>query len=191
VMPQATLGPSDPSDPRPARSTREAGRGETRATRRELLRAGMDALVESGGKVRVSGGCMVPAVPVGARVRLVPCSAGGLHPGDVVLLERKGVFFLHRYLVQTGTGGQRRLVVKSDRGRRADAPWPPASVVGRLVEVVEGAGGDGVDDGESARAYRPGRATRLRAAAEGLFWAHAFPFLREVRNALLGRRRGR
>ncbi len=180
-MPEAILDPSAPSDPRPARSMRKAEQGKTRAMRRELLRAGMEALVESGGSVKVSGGCMAPVVPVGARVNLVPCNAGRLHPGDVILLERDGAFFLHRYLARTGTGVRRRLVVKGDRGRRADAPWPPASVVGRLVEVIE------INGSESTRAYRPGPAARLRAAAEGLFWAHAFPFLREARNALLGR----
>ena len=45
-----------------------------------------------------------------------------------------------------------------------------------------------INNGESTRAYCPGRAARFRAAAEGLFWAHVFPFLREVRNSLLGRR---
>jgi len=164
----------------PARLPRdEAGR----ARRREILRAGMDALVESGGRVRVSGACMVPVVPVGSRVRLESCGAGSLRPGDVVLLERDGVFFLHRYLLRTGTGGRRRLIVKSDRGRRADRPWPPASLVGRLVEVT------GETEVSRGGVYRPGRAVRLRAAAEGLFWAHAFPFLRQVRNALLDRRR--
>jgi hypothetical protein len=141
----------------------------------------MEALVESGGRVSVSGACMAPAVPTGAVVRLEPCGAATLRPGDVVLLERGGTFFLHRYLARMGTGVRRRLVVKSDRGRRADAPWPPTSVVGRLAEIGEG---------DSARACRPGRAARLRAAAEGLFWAHAFPFLREARDALLGRRSG-
>jgi len=164
----------------PARLPRDEA---DRAMRREILRAGMDALVESGGSVRVSGACMVPVVPVGARVRLESCGAGSLRPGDVVLLERDGVFFLHRYLLRTGAGGRRRLIVKSDRGRRADKPWPPASLVGRLVEVAEEAGD------ASAGAYRPGRAVRLRAAAEGLFWAHAFPFLRQIRDSLIGRRR--
>ena len=162
--------------------TRLPGDGADRARRREILRAGIDALVESGGRVRVSGGCMAPAVPVGARVRLESCGVGSLRPGDVVLLEGDGAFFLHRYLLRTGTGGGRRLIVKSDRGRRADAPWPPASLVGRLVEVAREAGG------ASAGTYRPRPAARLRAAAEGLFWAHAFPFLRDVRDSLLGRR---
>jgi hypothetical protein len=167
--------------------------GEKRspAIRSELLRAGMEALVEARGSVSVSGACMVPAIAAGAVVRLEPCVAGELRPGDVVLLERDGTFFLHRYLARAGSGSLRRLIVKSDRGRRADAPWPPASVVGRLVEIVGVAGGDDVGGGEPARSYRPGRAARLRAAAEGLFWAHAFPFLRDARNVLLGRpRRG-
>jgi len=153
-------------------------------TRRELLRAGVDALVESGGSVRVSGSCMEPVVPVGTRVRLEPCGPCALRPGDVVLLERDGVFFLHRYLACKGTGRRRRLVVKSDRGRRADAPWPPTSLVGRLVGIAE------KDEDEPTRAYRPAVTARLRAAAEGLFWAHAFPFLREARKCLPGRRRG-
>ena len=151
-------------------------------TRLAVVRAGMEVLLESGGRVPVSGGCMAPAVPAGAVVRLESCGAGALRPGDVVLLDRGGVFFLHRYLGRTGAGNGRRLLVKSDRGRRPDAPWPPASVVGRLAEVGEG---------ESALPYRPSRAARVRAAAEGLFWAHAFPFLRDARDAVLGRgRRG-
>ncbi len=184
-MPKAADGadapPHKPSVPAP-------GSRRSSALRRELLRAGMEALVESRGSMSVSGACMVPDIPAGAVVRLEPCAAGELRPGDVVLLERDGTFFLHRYLARKGSGARRRLIVKSDRGRRADAPWPPASVVGRLVEIVNGDPGNG---SESARSYLPGRAARLRAAAEGLFWAHAFPFLRDARNALLGRpRRG-
>ncbi|MHC4247734.1 MAG: S24/S26 family peptidase [Planctomycetota bacterium] len=177
-MPEADPAQAHRPRTQPARGA--DGRRSSK-TRRDLLRAGMDALVESGGRVSVSGACMVPAVPAGAVVRLEPCGAGALRPGDVVLLERGGTFFLHRYLARTGSGPRRRLVVKSDRGRRADAPWPPTSVVGRLAEIGEG---------QAARACRPGRAARLRAAAEGLFWAHAFPFLREARDALTGRRRG-
>jgi hypothetical protein len=124
---------------------------------------------------------MDPAVPLGAAVRLEPCCAGGLRPGDVVLLERNGRFFLHRYLARRGTGAGRRLVAKADRGARPDAPWPPESLLGRLAEVGEGA---------SARPYRPGRRARLRAAVEGLFWAHVFPFLRDARNAVLRRGAG-
>jgi hypothetical protein len=188
-MPEAIHKPSNPSNHQPVPTTREVLDGKTRAKRRELLRAGMDALIESGGSVKVSGECMAPVVEAGARVRLAPCGAGDLRPGDVVLLERGGIFFLHRYLARTGTGARRRLIVKGDRGRRADAPWPPASVVGRLVEVVAAAENAEENEGESTRAYCPGRAARFRAAAEGLFWAHAFPFLREARNALLGRSR--
>lgn len=180
-MPEANLDPVHPPRAGPAPRGEEGG-GRSPTMRRELLRAGMEALVESGASVTVSGACMVPVVPAGAAVRLEPCGAGALRPGDVVLLERGGTFFLHRYLARTGTGEGRRLVVKSDRGRRPDAPWPPASVVGRLAEVGEAG---------SARACRPGPVARLRAAAEGLFWAHAFPLLREARDALLGRgRRG-
>ncbi len=140
----------------------------------DLRRAGMEIILDVGADVPITGGCMSPALPPGARVRIERCSAGRLRSGDVVLLEGRDGFVLHRCLA-TVSAGRRRLLVKSDRARRPDAPWPPRSVMGRV---------SGVEVDGTVRAYRPGFVDRLRAAALGFFWAGIFPFLREARDSL-------
>ena len=151
------------------------------ATRRgRLLRAGMEAVLDEGVRVPVSGECMDPAVPEGAQVRVERCRSSHLRAGDVVLLERGGRFVLHRYLATIRLGSRRRLLTKSDRRRRPDAPWPTDSLVGRLAEIArDGAG----------RPYRPSRRERVAAALSGFFWGSIAPFLRDARDTLGLRRR--
>ncbi len=149
----------------------------------DLRRAGMEIILEAGVDFPITGGCMSPGLPPGARVRIERCSAGRLRSGDVVLFEGRDGFVLHRYLatVRAGPPGRpgdptgRRLLVKSDRARRPDAPWHPRSVMGRV---------SGVEVDGTVRAYRPGFVDRLTAAGLGFFWAGIFPFLREARDSL-------
>jgi len=164
--------------------------------RTKLLRAGMEAVLDEGVRVPVSGDCMDPAVPEGAEVRVERCRPSHLRPGDVVLLQRGGRFVLHRYLATIHVGARTRIVTKSDQRRRPDAPWPPRSLVGRLAEIGPGC----ADFGELSRAaadrhegtgrpYRPSRRERLAAALSGFFWGSIAPFLRDARDTLGLRRR--
>ncbi|MHC4198638.1 MAG: S24/S26 family peptidase [Planctomycetota bacterium] len=153
-----------------------------------LLRAGMEVVLDEGVRVPVSGDCMDPAVPEGAQVRVERCRPSCLRPGDVVLLQRGGRFVLHRYLAAIRVGARARILTRSDRKRRPDAPWPTDSLVGRLAEIAPGCGKADTRDG-TGRPYRPSRRERLAAALWGLFWGSIAPFLRDARDTLGLRRR--
>lgn len=155
----------------------------------------MEAVLDEGVRVPVSGDCMDPVVPEGAEVRMERCSPSRLLPGDVVLLERGGKFVLHRYLARVRVGRRTGLLTKADRRRRPDALWPPGSLVGRLAEItpacpegraVHGAEADG--RAEAVRRYRPSPAERIEAAFLGFFWRNIAPFLRDARDTLCLRR---
>lgn len=153
-----------------------------------LLRAGMEVVLDEGVRVPVSGECMDPAVPEGAQVRVERCRPSCLRPGDVVLLQRGGGFVLHRYLATVRTGARARLLTRSDRRRRPDAPWLPENLVGRLAEIAPARATVNTRTG-TRRPYRPSRRERLAAALWGLFWGSVAPFLRDARDTLGLRRR--
>lgn len=125
---------------------------------------------------------MAPAVPACAQARVQSCRLSGIRPGDVVLLEREGRFVLHRFLTTLYVGTRRYLLVKPDRGRRPDPPWPAESLVGRLSEIREG---------EAVRPYRPGFRDRVRAIAAGFLWSTVVRLLKEARGFVWSRARRR
>ncbi len=148
----------------------------------QLRRQGVEAVLAAGGRVPVTGGCMAPTVPAGASVLVEPCGPARLAPGDVVLLEHEGSFFLHRYLAMMHVGARVHILAKADRALRPDRPWPPGSLLGRLVRIL---------DGPTSRPYRPGRLDRLLAAALGLAWLLALAFSGKMRGLLCPRPRRR
>jgi hypothetical protein len=126
-----------------------------------LRRKAVELAVDAGGFLRIRGGCMRGIAPAGAAVRVEVCALSGLCPGDVVLIARGGVFFLHRFLRMVSVDGELRLLTKGDSARRPDRPCRPECLLGRLTEVRA----DGL-----VRRYRPSLCQRVWAAFSGLAW---------------------
>jgi len=71
---------------------------------------------------------MRPGLAPGTRVRVEACPAEAVARGDLVLYEREGSLWLHRCVGRTADGS---LLTKGDGRAQADAPVPPAAVLGR------------------------------------------------------------
>jgi hypothetical protein len=101
-------------------------------------------------RLTVSGRCMEPALPEGARVHLVHARRRRPRLGDVVLLRGRDGLRLHRLvwgppLAPPGT----RWRTKADRGRLLDPPLDPSEVLATVVAEEEH---------PEARSRRPGTA---------------------------------
>ena len=121
----------------------------------------MSLAVKEGHFFPVTGFCMKRIIPEGALVRAEPCSTAALVPGDVVLMEDEGGFYLHRYLLCLGGGAREVLLTKGDEAERPDSLAGSSKFMGRLVEMKV--------DGRVAR-YHPATGERMGAFLSGWFW---------------------
>jgi hypothetical protein len=123
---------------------------------RDLVPALRDLARERAVALTVRGGCMAPLVADGERVAVAP--ARRYWPGDVLVFRAvDGRLLAHRLLGYRLLAGRLALVTRGDGCCCADAPVPPARVLGRVTGRAPEAG-----EGE-ALPVRP--AERLRAAA--------------------------
>jgi hypothetical protein len=82
-------------------------------------------------ELRVQGHSMLPYLAVGQTVRVEPCTADQLRPGELVAFEQAGRIILHRVLA-VGAGAT---TTKGDHAPRAELV-PAAHVLGRATAVV-------------------------------------------------------
>lgn len=89
-------------------------------------------------RLRVSGSSMVPALWPGAFVLIERRPLTELVPGDIVLHERGGQFFLHRLQELCWTASDVDLVTRGDSMTQDDPPFTPNQLLGVLSGVWRG-----------------------------------------------------
>jgi hypothetical protein len=117
-------------------------------------------------RLTVSGRCMEPALPEGARVRLVHARRRRPRLGDIVLLRGRDGLRLHRLvwgppLAPPGT----RWRTKADRGRFLDPPLDPSEVLATVVAEEEHPEARSRRPGTAAWSLLRGLVARLRLGA--------------------------
>jgi len=85
-------------------------------------------------RFRVSGISMLPTLWPGDLLRIRANPSSQIGPGDVVLFEREGRFFVHR-VVRTRA---ECVVTRGDCMPQDDSPISPAQILGRVMEVRRG-----------------------------------------------------
>jgi signal peptidase len=130
-------------------STSIAPRSSENAERSALV---AEALRRSGDlpgrvRLRVYGLSMLPALWPGDVVEIESCSLENVLPGEIVLAQRDGRLFLHRFLAPCPPHG---FLLCGDSMPASDPRYPREALLGRLVGRVDQ--GSGV----SARLLRPG-----------------------------------
>ena len=134
----------------------------------------MSLAVEGGHFFPVTGFCMKRVIPEGALVRVETCSLVHLVPGDVVLIEDEGGFYLHRYLLRSSGGAREVLLTKGDEAGRPDPPVCSSKFIGRLAEIKAG---------DRVVCFRPSAGARVAAFLSGWFWL-AFLLLKAARRRI-------
>jgi hypothetical protein len=82
-------------------------------------------------RLRVSGHSMAPLVTLGDVVLIQRANWEDLHRGDLLLVEQRGDFLVHRLVAANA----HRLQTKGDNASHADLPLTPQAVLGRVVAV--------------------------------------------------------
>lgn len=130
-------------------STSSAPRPSGNAERSALV---ADALRRSGDlparvRLRVYGQSMLPALWPGDVVEIESCSLENIQPGEIVLAQREGRLFLHRFLAPCPPNG---FLLRGDSMPGPDPQYFREALLGRLVGRA--------DQGSriSARVLRPG-----------------------------------
>lgn len=99
--------------------------------------------------VQLTGACMTAAISPGSELRLENCY--WYYPGDIIAYQRSTEDLVsHRFLGYVRGRGGWRVITRADNARRADAPAPVQSVLGRVTHV----------DGQP---YQPYLRIRIRA----------------------------
>ncbi|MBN2710962.1 MAG: hypothetical protein JXR97_00805 [Planctomycetes bacterium] len=100
------------------------------------LAAAVELALEEGGAFTVKNNCMAPALPQGTRMIIEKSDPAQLKAGDIILHERSGQFFLHRFVgIHRGN-----IISKSDARLRPDLFWPTASLRGKAVQTIDSNG---------------------------------------------------
>lgn len=90
-----------------------------------------DALRQSGRlRLRVHGQSMLPTLWPGDVVEIASCSMGDVRSHEIVLAEREGRLFLHRFVAPCAPSGFR---LRGDSKPGCDPQYPPEALLGRLV----------------------------------------------------------
>jgi signal peptidase I len=90
-----------------------------------------DSLRESGRlRLQVRGESMLPTLWPGDLVEIASCSVEDVQPGEIVLAQRDGRFFLHRFLAHSGPDG---FFLRGDSVPAPDPKFPNDLLLGRLV----------------------------------------------------------
>ena len=113
-------------------------------------------------RLRVYGESMLPSLWPGDVVEIESCSLDNVKPGEIVLAQREGRLFLHRFVALCPPNA---FLLRGDSMPAPDPQYPREALLGRLVSSAEQ--GRGV----SAPTLRPGfRAKWSRAL--GLVLCH-------------------
>ena len=113
-------------------------------------------------RLRAHGESMLPALWPGDVVEIVSCSLQDAQPGDIVLAEREGQFFLHRLVDIAGDG----FLLHGDSMPGPDLLFSREALLGRLVGRVH------ESTGFSTAALRPGLVAKCSRAL-GMFLCHS------------------
>ena len=113
-------------------STSSAPRPSGNAERSALV---ADALRRSGDlparvRLRVYGQSMLPALWPGDVVEIESCSLENIQPGEIVLAQREGRLFLHRFLAPCPPNG---FLLRGDSMPGPDPQYFREALLGRLV----------------------------------------------------------
>lgn len=80
-------------------------------------------------RLQVRGASMLPTLWPHDEVEIAACSAGDLRPGEIVLAQRNGRFFLHRFIARCEAGG---FLLQGDSMSAPDPQFPDDALLGRL-----------------------------------------------------------
>jgi signal peptidase I len=91
-------------------------------------------------RLRVFGTSMVPAILPGDLVSIQRASLNEISPGEVVLFQQRGRFFVHRVVHRKpastpGILDEPCLITRGDRLRHDDPPVTSAELLGRVASV--------------------------------------------------------
>src|ERR1039458_6687210 len=104
------------------------------STERSALAA--DALRRAGHlRLCVHGESMLPTLWPGDVVEIATCSMEDVRSAEIVLAEREGRFFLHRFIAPCTPNGFR---LRGDSMSACDPQYPPEALLGRLVRRTDG-----------------------------------------------------
>jgi hypothetical protein len=111
-----------------------------------------DALRRSGDlpgrvRLRVYGESMLPSLWPGDVVEIESCSLDNVQPGEIVLAQREGRLFLHRFIALCPPNA---FLLRGDSMPAPDPQYPREALLGRLVCTAD------KKQGVSASALRPG-----------------------------------
>jgi hypothetical protein len=122
--------------------------------------------------LRVHGESMLPALWPGDVVEIASCSLEDLRPGEIVLAQREGRFFLHRLFGRfTDPGTPNGFLLRGDSMPGPDPQFPIEALLGRLVRRVD----ESADDGRAVHAAALRRG--FRANGFGVKWSRALGIL--------------
>ena len=98
--------------------------------------------LEQGKFITVSVGTssMIPLIHPGDSVSVAPVSSGGLHPGDIVLIDSGEGFIVHRLLGLEETEGKLHALTRGDHIRRFDEPVPADRIIGKVLKIFRSEG---------------------------------------------------
>lgn len=145
-------------------STSIAPRSIENAERSALVAEALRPSGDSPGRIRlrVYGQSMLPTLWPGDVVEIESCSLEDVQPGEIVLAQREGRLFLHRFAAARPPNG---FLLRGDSMPGPDPRYPLEALLGRLVSRVDQ--GPGV----SARLLRPGFHAKWSRAV-GMVFCH-------------------
>ena len=124
-----------------------------------------DCLTRGPALLRVSGGCLEPALAAGERVRLAASAVHVPRFGDVVLARVPEGLRLHRLVWPLPGLRTRRVRTKADRASCLDAAIPAGAILATALDIKRGAVAHPTRDVVRAlRSLAGALVTRLRLA---------------------------
>lgn len=100
-------------------------------TLRDLLASG------NGARFRVAGDSMYPTIRDGDYVQVVPCDAGQLRRGDIVLASTARGLTAHRIVRTQGS----LVMMRGDNAPECDAAVQSGDILGKVAQVEQMTGG--------------------------------------------------
>ncbi len=84
--------------------------------------------------LQVHGESMLPTLWPADVVEIESCQIDAVRPGEIVLAEREGCFYLHRLFAHTDQNG---FILRGDSMPAPDPEFPNTAFLGRLVSGVD------------------------------------------------------
>lgn len=81
--------------------------------------------------LKVAQGSMQPLINPGDRVVVKDCRAENLIPGDIILYEKEGTLYTHRFLYRR----ELSLLTKGDNALFLDTPFPKEQLLGKVITI--------------------------------------------------------